>query len=221
MADRDANRGDCAQPCRWKYRVLEEEKRPNKFMPYEEDEKGSYIFNVNDMCQIDKIAELVDSGVQSFKIEGRMKSLYYITCITKIYREAIDLYLKSPADYAAQIPYFLEEVNKLNNRGYTHGFYFGEPDVTDYNYNGEFDQITHYFVGQVLDAKILKVLTKNNINVGDELELFMPKKRVNVKIKSIYSLKTNENIEKAYPGLEIIVEFEEKVEIEEYAILRA
>ncbi|MCP4481769.1 MAG: U32 family peptidase [bacterium] len=225
MTDRDANGGDCSQACRWKYKTyeIEEGMRPGEMMPYEEDEKGSYIFNANDMCQIDKIKELVESGVQSFKIEGRMKSLYYLVCITRIYREALDLYFESPEKYQAKLGTLLEEVNKLNNRGYSHGLYFGDPKPDDYNYKGEFDKITHYFLGQVVEvaAAGAKVIVKNNICVWDKLELLMPYELQKVSVKSIKSLKTNMDIEKASPGMEAFIEFQEDVKISPYALIRA
>ena len=170
MANRDANKGDCAQPCRWKYALLEEEKRKGEHIYYEEDEKGAYIFNVNDMCLIHRIPELVESGAASFKIEGRMKTLYYITCVTRAYRKAIDLYLKSPELYEMEKENFIKEIALLNNRGYTEGFYFGKPDKKDYNYYSRNEKITHYFLAQVLekisDTKF-KVLVKNSFSIGD------------------------------------------------------
>ena len=229
MADRDANRGDCAQPCRWKYALIEEEKRKGELMYYEEDDKGAYIFNVNDMCLIQRIPALIESGATSFKIEGRMKTLYYITCVTRTYRRAIDLYLENPAAYEVEKENLLREIGLLNNRGYTEGFYFGTPDKKDYNYQTRNDKITHYYLAQVLekisDTKV-KVLLKNSFGIGDKIEILTPGNfsqngKNCTKIKTIYSLKDEIYIERGYCKLEAILEFENPVNVTEFSIIRA
>jgi putative protease len=235
MIDRDANRGDCAHPCRWEYTLLEEKKRPNQFMKYEEDEKGSYIFNSSDMCQILRIKELLESGVHSFKIEGRMKSLYYIICTTNIYRKAIDIYYENPQRYEAEKLNFLAEIFKLNNRGYTEGFYFGAPTEKYYNYNENCGKITHYFLAEILEViekNKIKVLVKNSFSINDKVEILTPnnKNSNNIAIvKNIYSLKDNEFIEKSFCDLEAIIELENinndniknEFDINEFSIIRA
>ncbi len=226
FANRDANRGDCAHPCRWKYKILEEEKRPGKMIPYEEDEKGAYLFNVNDMCLINRISELVSSGVQSFKVEGRMKSLYYLTATTRLYRRAIDLFFNDENDYFVQKEFLNNEMEKLNNRGYTEGFYFGTPEAKDYNYDGEFDKITHYFLAQIsekISDKKVRVIVKNNIKIGDFVEILTPnefQKNV-VKINTIFSLKDNVYVEKGHSDLEAILEFDREANVSEFSLLRA
>ena len=195
MINRDANRGDCAHPCRWKYRIksaeLEEEKRDGELMKYEEDEKGAYIFNSKDMCQILRIKELIETGVRSFKIEGRMKSLYYVISITRLYRRAIDLYYKNPSIYEEEKNNIFDEILKLNNRGYTEGFYFGEPKGIDYNYKNNSVKVNHYFLAEILeilDNFKIKVLVKNTFSVGEKIEILTPfiYEENFVKIKSIY-----------------------------------
>jgi putative protease len=226
MANRDANTGDCAQPCRWKYAILEEDQRKGEPMYYEEDEKGAYIFNTNDMCLIQRIPELIESGVTSFKIEGRMKTLYYVTCVARAYRKAIDFYQKSAELYDSEKEKLLLEIGLLNNRGYTEGFYFGLPDKKDYNYQTRTDKVTHYFLAQVLEKisdKKIKVLVKNSFKVGDKIEILTASeyKENHTTIKSIYSLKDEIYIEKAYCKLEVILELENALNINEFSIVRS
>ena len=122
MTGRDANKGDCAQPCRWKYQLMEE-KRPGEYLPVYEDERGTYIMNSKDLCLVGHIPELVESGVASLKIEGRMKSAYYVAVATSIYREALDDYFTSPELYASKIPYYVEELQKTSHRDFFTGFF--------------------------------------------------------------------------------------------------
>lgn len=122
LTHRDANRGDCAQPCRWEY-ALTEKKRPGQYMPIEEDGSGTYILNSKDMCMIEHISELVQAGVTSLKVEGRAKSAYYVAVTTNAYRSAIDEYLKNPGDSVS--PWIVQELNKISHREYSTGFYFG------------------------------------------------------------------------------------------------
>ena len=125
MADRDSNRGLCAHPCRWKYQLVEE-KRPSEHMPVFENDRGTYIFNSKDLCLIGYIPEIIDSGVTSLKIEGRMKSSYYVATVVKAYREALDAYAANPLDYRFDKVWF-EEISKASHREYTSGFCLGKP----------------------------------------------------------------------------------------------
>ncbi len=125
LTGRDSNHGDCAQPCRWQYALMEQT-RPGEYFPVFEDE-GTYIMNSNDMCLIEHIPELVNAGITSFKIEGRAKSAYYTAVATNAYRAALDGYFKNPADDYRPQPWILEEMNKMSNRGYCTGFFFGDP----------------------------------------------------------------------------------------------
>ncbi|MFC1485143.1 U32 family peptidase C-terminal domain-containing protein [bacterium] len=224
MADRDANRGDCAHPCRWKYAVLEEEKRKGKYMDYEEDEKGAYIFNTNDMRLIQNVPDLFDTGVGSFKIEGRMKSLYYITCVTRAYRRAFDLAMNS--EYTKEnVKLLQKEMEMLNNRGYTRGFYFGEPEAKDYNYRGGFDKIKHFFLAQILEIREenkVKVLIKNTIRIDDEVEIITPNLYTSnfTKIKNIFDEEEEIYLDEVHCDSEVLLEFDEHVELSEYSIVR-
>ncbi len=126
LTGRDANRGECAQPCRWGYHLMEE-KRPGQFFPVFEDEKGSYILNAKDLCTIDFIDKLAEAGVTSLKIEGRAKSAYYVAVVTNAYRMAVDLYLKDPSGYTLPV-WVKEELGRVSHREYSTGFYFGRPE---------------------------------------------------------------------------------------------
>jgi len=173
---RDANRGSCAQPCRWKYSLVEE-KRPGQYFPIEEDDRGTYIFNSKDMCLLPHIAELVESGVDSLKIEGRMKSVHYVASIVKVYREAIDSYFADPAQFRVQ-PAWLAELDKVSHRAYTTGFYFDKPTEADQIYGNSSYLQTSDFIGLVhsYDAatQYATVEQRNNMKIGQEIEVFQP-----------------------------------------------
>ena len=177
MANRDANHGECAQPCRWKYHVVEET-RPGEYMPVEEDERGTYIYNSRDLCLIEYIPELVESGVYSFKIEGRMKTPLYVATVVKAYREALDTYLANPEAYQKKKAYFLEEVGKASHREFTTGFYEHKPTSEDQTYthnsyvrNYEFSgTVTHYDA----DTQLVTIEQRRKFSVGDTIEFLTP-----------------------------------------------
>ena len=177
MVGRDANRGACTHPCRWKY-ALVEEKRPGEYFPIEEDSRGSYILNSRDMCMIDAIPELVKAGVTSFKIEGRMKSMYYVATIVAAYRAAIDAYESDPENYQYDNKYFAE-LCKASHREFTHGFYFNKPTDKDQNYLTSEYTRDYSFVGLVKGYEITTGLTiveqRNKFSVGDTVEIFGPR----------------------------------------------
>ena len=172
---RDANRGDCAQPCRWKYHLMEE-KRPGQFFEITNDKSGTYIMNSQDMCMIEHIPELISAGVSSFKIEGRAKSAYYAAAVTNAYRAAIDGYLKNPSPAYKPEQWILDEMRKISYRDYCTGFYFGPPaeDAHIY-YDGiyirEWDIIANVMSS---DGAYLTVTQRNRFFVGDELEVLTP-----------------------------------------------
>ena len=177
MVGRDSNRGACTHPCRWKY-ALVEEKRPGEYFPIEEDSRGSYILNSRDMCMIDAIPELVDAGVTSFKIEGRMKSMYYVATIVSAYRAAIDAYLADPVNYKYDEKYFAE-LCKASHREFTHGFYFNKPTDKGQNYLTSEYTRDYSFVGLVTGYEESTGLTiieqRNKFEVGDTIEIFGPR----------------------------------------------
>ena len=198
MIGRDANRGDCAQPCRWKYHLVEE-KRPGEFFPINEEEDGTYIFNSRDLCMIEHIPELVNAGVDSFKIEGRAKSEYYTAIVTYAYRAAIDEYMKNPSNDFILPEWIREEIDKLSHREYTTGFNFGpiqKGQVQDYGgYKRNWDVCAACI--KTADGRIT-VSQRNRFFEGDELEIVEPfKKPVKITVADLYNEDDNEKVSAA------------------------
>ena len=171
MTGRDANKGECTQPCRWNYAIVEES-RPGEYFPIQEDDEGSYIFNSKDLCLLEQIPELVQSGVASLKIEGRMKGIYYAASVIRVYRAALDSYCQDPGNYTLK-PEWLEELSKVSHRGYTTGFLLGKPRDLDHEYwssyvrNFEFVALVE---GEAASGGTL-VGVRNRMQLGDRLEL--------------------------------------------------
>lgn len=176
MAGRDANRGLCAHPCRWNYALMEE-KRPGEYFPVEEDARGSYVFNSRDLCMIEYIPDLIESGIASAKIEGRMKSVFYVANIVRVYREAIDLYYADPSHYRYH-PAWLEELGKVSNRRFTTGFFYGKADETSQNYESSSYIRNYQFIGVVRDydpeTGFAVIEQRNNFKKGQTIEIFGP-----------------------------------------------
>ena len=176
MTGRDANRGSCAHPCRWKYHLVEE-KRPGEYFPVTEDEKGAYFFNSKDLCMIEHMPSLIDAGISAFKIEGRMKSAYYVATIVKAYRQVIDSYLSNPEGYCFDEKW-LNEIKKTSNRCFTHGFYFNHPDGDEQRYDSSAYIKTYDFIGIIhhydKNTEIATMEQKNRVFKGDEIEIFGP-----------------------------------------------
>lgn len=174
--NRDANRGECAQVCRWKFNVVEE-KRPDQYYPVLEDERGTYLFNSKDLCLLAHIPQLAASGLTSFKIEGRMKSVHYVSTVTRVYRAALDAYQANPDKFAVREEWW-QELNKISHRPYTSGFYFGKPTENDQIYSGSSNTQTHDFVGLVrsydAERQVAVVEQRNNIKIGEEIEIAQP-----------------------------------------------
>lgn len=174
LVNRDANRGECAQPCRWGYHLMEE-KREGEFYPIFEDEKGSYILNAKDMCMIEQLDLLAKAGVNSFKIEGRAKSSYYVSVVANAYRMATDILKKNPDNYS--LPQWVkDEVYKVSHRAYCTGFLFGHPKDCQYYENSGY--IREYDVVAVIDEckdGMIYATQRNKFNKGDELEILAPK----------------------------------------------
>ncbi len=200
MIERDANRGECAHPCRWKYQLVEE-KRPGVYYPIEEDERGTYIMNSKDLCMIEHIPEIIKSGITSLKIEGRMKSMFYVATVVRAYRKAIDSYLADPDNYKFDNTW-LEELNKASNREFTTGFYFDKPDNEDQNYVTNAYSREYDFLGVVREydesTSMALVEQRNKINVGDEIEVFGPGiEYFTMKVEKMLDAETGEAIESA------------------------
>lgn len=175
MTGRDANRGDCAQSCRWKYSI-QEETRPGEYYPIEEDGKGgTFIMNSKDLCLIDEIDKLIEAGVDSFKIEGRMKTAFYVATVIRSYRQAIDAYYEGTFDKEVASKYY-EEITKASHRHFTKGFFYKKPDANDQIYENSSYIRNYDFIGTVLDydkdTKIATIGQRNRFFLGDEVEIF-------------------------------------------------
>ena len=174
MAGRDANQGECAHPCRWNYRLVEET-RPGEYFPVVEDANGTFIFNSRDLCLLEHLPAIISSGAASLKIEGRMKGINYVASVLRVYRQALDEYLADPAGWRCR-PEWLEELSKLSHRGYTTGFLFGEPRNVGQEYHSAYIR-SHEFVGRVEEARpdgTAIIGVRNRIRRGDELEVIGP-----------------------------------------------
>ena len=203
FTNRDANRGACAQSCRWKYKIVEET-RPGEYYPIEEDERGTYIFNSKDLCMIQYIPELIESGVYSFKIEGRVKTSYYVGSVIKAYREAIDDYLKDPALYESKKDYYLEEVKKSSYRGYTTGFFLNKPDEDSQVYTSNSYVRTYDFIGLVKEydkeTGFAIIEQRNKFVVGEEIEFLTTKgQNFSQKVVEMYDMEGNRLEEAPHP----------------------
>lgn len=180
MTGRSANLGDCTHPCRWKYHLVEET-RPGEYMPVEENERGTFIFNSKDLCMIEYIPEMIDAGIDSLKVEGRMKSMLYVASIIRTYRMAIDDYFEDPEKYKARMDFYREEISKCTYREYTTGFFFGKPDNTAQIYDANTYVKEWIFLGMIsgeyweIDGrKYYQLSQKNKFCVGDTVEIMKP-----------------------------------------------
>ena len=180
QGDRDSNRGECVQCCRFKYNVVEE-KRPGQYFPVVEDERGTYIFNSKDLCMLPYLPDLYDAGLSSLKIEGRMKSIHYVATVTKVYREALDAYEADPEHFTVR-PEWLDELEKISHRPYTRGFSVSRPTEADQVYSESSNTQTHDFIGLVrsYDAEkgIAWIEQRNHFKVGQTVEFLQPKGRL-------------------------------------------
>ena len=172
---RDANQGACTHPCRWKYAVVEE-KRPGQYMPVYENERGTYIFNSKDLCMIEHIPEMIEAGIDSFKIEGRMKTALYVATVARTYRLAIDDYLKDPKLYEEHMLWYLDQISNCTYRQFTTGFYFGKPDETSqiYDSNTYVREYTYLgIIGKESDGRY-RIEQRNKFSVGETIEIMKP-----------------------------------------------
>ena len=175
--NRDSNRGQCVQCCRFKYNVVEE-KRPGQYFPVMEDERGTYIFNSKDLCLLPYLPDLYDAGLCSLKIEGRMKSVHYVATVVKVYRQAIDAYERDPEHFRV-LPEWIEELEKISHRPYTRGFSVSRPTEADQVYSHSSNTQTHEFIGLVrsydAERKLAWIEQRNHFKVGQAVEFLQPK----------------------------------------------
>lgn len=187
MAGRDANQGACTHPCRWKYAVVEES-RPGQYMPVYENERGTYIFNSKDLCMIEHIPELIEAGIDSFKVEGRMKTALYVATVARTYRMAIDDCKRSPDYYRERLSFYKSEIAKCTYRQYTTGFFFGKPDENTqiYDSNTYVKEYTYLgIVGGERNGKY-RIEQRNKFSVGEQIEVMKPDgENIDVTVKAI------------------------------------
>ena len=220
MAGRDANQGACTHPCRWKYAVVEES-RPGEYMPVYENERGTYIFNSKDLCMIEHIPELLAAGIDSFKIEGRMKTALYVATVARTYRMAIDDCIKDEEYYKRRIPLYKEEIAKCTYRQYTTGFFFGKPDENTQIYDSNTYIKEYTYLGIVSEVKngLCKIEQRNKFSVGEEMEIMKPNgENVMVSIEAIYDEEGNAKESAPHPKETLYVKLSEVPSV--YDILR-
>ena len=218
---RDANQGACTHPCRWKYSIVEET-RPGEYMPVYENERGTYIFNSRDLCMIEHIPELIDAGIDSFKIEGRMKTALYVATVARTYRKAIDDFKKDPELYRQNMEWYKEEIGKCTYREFTTGFYFGKPgaDAQIYDNNTYVKNFTYLGTVENVDERgFAKIEQKNKFSVGEMIEIMKPDGRnLQVEVKGIYDAEGQAQESAPHPKQELYIDL--GVAPEEYDILR-
>lgn len=218
---RDANKGACTHPCRWKYSVVEE-KRPGEYLPVYENERGTYIFNSKDLCMIEHIPDLVDAGIDSYKIEGRMKTALYVATVARTYRKAIDDYLESEEKYKENMPWYLDQISNCTYRQFTTGFFYGKPSEETQIYdNNTYEKGYTYLgiVGEKNDAGMYRLEQRNKFSVGEEIEVMKPNgENITVTVKAM----TDEEgqVMESCPHPKQIFYVDLGVELDEFDILR-
>ena len=221
LAGRDANRGLCTHPCRWKYAVMEET-RPGEYMPIEENERGTFIFNSKDLCMIEHLPDLYEAGIDSFKIEGRMKTALYVATAARTYRLAMDAYERDPKEYEEKLPWFREQIADCTYRKFTTGFFYGRPDQEDQIYDNNTYVNNYSFLGIVreIDGNGDAVTEqKNKFCVGDTIEIMKPDGRnVITKVLALYDGEGQSMESAPHPKQELHIRLE--AEAEPWDILR-
>ncbi|MGN0396893.1 MAG: U32 family peptidase [Candidatus Fimimorpha sp.] len=218
---RDANQGACTHPCRWKYSIVEET-RPGEYMPVYENERGTYIFNSKDLCMIEHVPDLIHAGIDSLKIEGRMKTALYVATVARTYRKAIDDYQKDPALYEANMEWYKEEIGKCTYREFTTGFFYGKPDQTTqiYDNNTYVKNYTYLgIVGEKDEHGYYSLEQRNKFSVGEMIEVMKPDgTNVEVSVKGIYDEDYNP-VESA-PHPKQLLHIDLGMQLDQYDILR-
>ena len=215
--ERKANSGNCSQPCRWKYKLVEET-RPGQFYEINQTERGSHILSPKDLCLVEHLQKLIDAGINSFKVEGRTKSLYYVSSVAKAYRMAIDEVLANPK---ADLHKYFEELKKVGNRGFTQGFYLGDNNEDSYSYDVSKGLAGADFLFEFWDKTedAYKVKIKNKIHINDEIEIITPDEQFLTKVIEIKN-KDGENMELANTNDEPLLKFSKNPQNYQYAMAR-
>jgi len=218
---RDANQGACTHPCRWKYAVVEES-RPGEYLPVYENERGTYIFNSKDLCMIEHIPDLIDAGIDSLKIEGRMKTALYVATVARTYRKALDDYAESPKKYEANMPWYLDQISNCTYRQFTTGFFYGKPteETQIYDSNTYVKEYTYLgIVGEKNEQGWYKTEQRNKFSVGEMIEVMKPDGRnVEVTVKAIYDEDGNSLDSCPHPKQTLYIDL--GMELDQYDILR-
>ena len=218
---RDANQGACTHPCRWKYAVMEES-RPGEYLPVYENERGTYIFNSKDLCMIGHIPDLIDAGIDSFKIEGRMKTALYVATVARTYRKAIDDYLKDPALYEKNMPWYLDQISNCTYRQFTTGFFYGKPDseAQIYDSNTYVKEYTYLgIVGGTNEEGLYRIEQRNKFSVGETIEVMKPNgENLEAKVLRIVNEEGEEQESAPHPKQVLFIDL--GVTMEQYDILR-
>ena len=221
LAGRDANQGACTHPCRWKYYLMEEN-RPGEYMPVYENERGTYIFNSKDLCMIEYIPEIIDAGIDSLKIEGRMKTALYVATVARTYRKAIDDYFISEETYRANMGWYQEEISKCTYRQFTTGFYFGKPDENTqiYDSNTYVNEYIYLGIVEEVDRRgFVKIEQRNKFSKGDVIEIMKPDGRnIEVTVQHLYDEDGNEVESAPHPKQILYLDLTECAE--KYDLLR-
>ena len=218
---RDANQGACTHPCRWKYAVMEES-RPGEYLPVYENERGTYIFNSKDLCMIGHIPDLIDAGIDSFKIEGRMKTALYVATVARTYRKAIDDYLKDPVLYEKNMPWYLDQISNCTYRQFTTGFFYGKPDseAQIYDSNTYVKEYTYLgIVGGSNAEGLYRIEQRNKFSVGETIEIMKPNGD-NIKAKVLRIVNEEGGEQESAPHPKQVLYIDLGVPMEQYDILR-
>ena len=218
---RDANQGACTHPCRWKYSIVEE-KRPGEYMPVFENERGTYIFNSKDLCMIEHMDDIINSGIDSLKIEGRMKTALYVATVARTYRKAIDDYMESPEKYQANMPWYQEQISNCTYRQFTTGFFYGKPDENTQIYDNNTYQKEYTYLGfaEAVDERgYAQITQRNKFSVGETIEIMKPDgQNVAVTVKGIYDEEGNSMESAPHAQQKLFIDL--GTEIQVYDLLR-
>ncbi len=221
LTGRDANQGSCTHPCRWNYTLMEEQ-RPGEYLPVFENERGTYIFNSKDLCMIDHIPELISAGIDSFKIEGRMKTALYVAAAARTYRKAIDDYMESQEKYRANLPWYREQIACCTYRQFTTGFFFGKPTQEAQIYDSSTYVKEYTYLGTVEgfgEGGLCRIRQHNKFSVGERIEVMKPDgENLNVTVLKILDEEGNAMESAPHPKQALYIDF--GIPLERYDILR-
>ena len=221
LTGRDSYHGACTHPCRWKYSIMEES-RPGEYFPVYENERGTFIFNSKDLCMIEHIPDLIDAGIDSFKIEGRMKTALYVATVARTYRKAIDDYLKDPALYQKNMPWYQEQISNCTYRQFTTGFFYGKPtqEAQIYDNNTYIKEYTYLgIVGEANEEGKYCISQRNKFSVGEQIEVMKPNgDNIEVTVKSIQDEEGNQMESAPHPKQILYIDL--GIKLDRYDILR-